>query len=420
MSDPSAEPTSPLPAHQDDIVLRVLGLARRYLGLEVAWLSRLRSDEQLFTHVDAGTPGVGPRPGEVRDLRGSYCIRVLDGRLPPAVPDTANDPVTASLQVTRQLGLGAYVGVPVRSADGAVMGMLCCASGVARPELEQADLTVLELLASVVGELAESDTHADALAGVRDRTTGAISGRGRTLVLQPIVDVLTGAADGVEALARFDSVHGPDVWFAQAEPVGLRLQLELAAARSALAALARPGHAGYLSLNLSAEAIVSDGFQTIMAAVDPRDLVIEITEHAAVDDYEALATALRRHRAAGLRIAVDDAGAGYASLRHILKLRPDFIKIDLSLVRDIHLDPVRQALVTALVTFASTVGAVLVAEGVEAQAELDMLVGLGVRHMQGYLLCPPCTDPPTAGFVRPSRLAVPHDRGRGERGAIPA
>ena len=157
-----------------------------------------------------------------------------------------------------------------------------------------------------------------------------------------------------------------------------------------------------------------------MAAVDPRDLVIEITEHAAVDDYEALATALRRHRAAGLRIAVDDAGAGYASLRHILKLRPDFIKIDLSLVRDIHLDPVRQALVTALVTFASTVGAVLVAEGVEAQAELDMLVGLGVRHMQGYLLCPPCTDPPTAGFVRPSRLAVPHDRGRGERGAIPA
>ena len=241
MSDPSAEPTSPLPAHQDDIVLRVLGLARRYLGLEVAWLSRLRSDEQLFTHVDAGTPGVGPRPGEVRDLRGSYCIRVLDGRLPPAVPDTANDPVTASLQVTRQLGLGAYVGVPVRSADGAVMGMLCCASGVARPELEQADLTVLELLASVVGELAESDTHADALAGVRDRTTGAISGRGRTLVLQPIVDVLTGAADGVEALARFDSVHGPDVWFAQAEPVGLRLQLELAAARLRARRTGAPG-----------------------------------------------------------------------------------------------------------------------------------------------------------------------------------
>ena len=83
-------------------------------------------------------------------------------------------------------------------------------------------------------------------------------------------------------------------------------------------------------------------------------------------------------------------------------------------MRDIHRDPARQALVTALVTFAGTVGAVLVAEGVEAQAELDMLVGLGVRHMQGFLLCPPCADPPAAGFARPSRLL------RTGRGAIPA
>jgi EAL domain-containing protein (putative c-di-GMP-specific phosphodiesterase class I) len=142
--------------------------------------------------------------------------------------------------------------------------------------------------------------------------------------------------------------------------------------------------------------------------------VIEITEHAAVDDYEALTGALRRPRAAGLRLAVDDAGAGYASLRHILKLSPDFIKVDLSLVRDIHLDQVRQALVTLLVHFARKVDAVLVAEGVEQQAELDTLVGLGVRHMQGYLLCPPCADPPSTGFRPPSRHILP------DRGAIPA
>ena len=126
-------------------------------------------------------------------------------------------------------------------------------------------------------------------------------------MLQPIVDVLAGVAMGVEALSRFDSGHGPEVWFAQAEPVGLRLPLELAAARSALAALQRPGHVGYLSLNLSAEAILSEGFQVLLAAVDPRALVVEITEHIPVDDYEALAGALERHRAAGLRVAVDDA-----------------------------------------------------------------------------------------------------------------
>jgi EAL domain-containing protein (putative c-di-GMP-specific phosphodiesterase class I) len=408
------DPTTPRPAHQNDSVLRVLGLARRHLGVEAAWLVSLRGEEQVFTHVDAGAARVAPRPGEVRELAGSYCARVLDGRLPPVVADTGAEPVTRQLPVTRELGIGAYVGVPVRNATGEVIGMLCCASSVARPELEHADLTVLELLAGVVAELTRDHAQAAALEGVRDRTTGAISGLGRRLVLQPIVDVLAGVATGVEALSRFDTGHGPEVWFSQAEPVGLRLPLELAAARSALAALDRPGHVGYLSLNLSAEAILSDGFPGLLAAVDPRAVVVEITEHIPVDDYEALAGALERHRAAGLRVAVDDAGAGYASLRHILKLEPDFIKIDLSLVRDIHLDPARQALVTALVTFAGTVGAVLVAEGVEAQAELDMLVGLGVRHMQGFLLCPPCADPPAAGFARPSRLL------RTERGAIPA
>jgi len=141
---------------------------------------------------------------------------------------------------------------------------------------------------------------------------------------------------------------------------------------------------------------------------------VEITEHVAVQDYDALSAVLRRYRDAGLRLAVDDAGAGYASLLHILKLRPDYIKIDLSLVRDIHLDPARQALVSSLVSFARTVDAVLVAEGVEQQAELDMLVTLGVRQMQGYLLCPPCANPPTTGFRRPSRHV-----GR-DRGAIPA
>ena len=137
---------------------------------------------------------------------------------------------------------------------------------------------------------------------------------------------------------------------------------------------------------------------------------MEITEHTAVEDYEALSAALRPHRDAGLRLAVDDAGAGYASLLHILKLRPDFIKIDLSLVRDIHLDPARQALVTLLVSFARKVDAVLVAEGVEQQAELDMLVTLGVRQMQGYLLCAPCTNPPTTGFQPPLSPCRAHPR----------
>jgi len=382
--------------------------------MEVAWLTQLHGDQQLYTHVDGADPAQLPSPGLARDIAGSYSLHVLDGRLPRVVPDTAADPVARDLPVTREFAIGAYVGIPVRGADGVPKGMLCCTSSTPQPHLKDVDLRLLELLAGILAELDVADAKAAALESVRRRTTGAICGQGRSLVLQPIVDVLTGVADGVEALARFDSPQPPYEWFAQAEPVGLRLPLELAAARSALAALERPGHVGSLSLNLSADAILSEEFAALVAATDPRRLVIEITEHAAVEDYEALCRALYRPRAAGVRLAVDDAGAGYASLKHILNLRPDFIKIDLSLVRDIHLDEVRQALVTLLVHFARKIDAVLVAEGVEQQTELDTLVGLGVRHMQGSLLCPPCADPPSAGFRPPSRRILP------DRGAIPA
>lgn len=398
----------------DDTVRRVLELARSFLGMEIAWFARFYGDEQLFTHVDAADPARLPREGTTYDLAGSYCLRVLDGRLPRVVLDSRANPTTRDLPSTRDLNIGAYVGVPVRGPDGTTKGMLCCTSSSPQPQLKGADLRLLEMLAGILAELDGADTRADALEAARRRTIRAISGEGRSLALQPVVDVLTGVATGVEALARFDSPQPPDVWFAQAEPVGLRLPLEIAAARSALTALDRPGHVGYLSLNLSAEAILSPEFPALVAATDPRRLVVEITEHAAVDDYEALTRALCRPRAAGVRLAVDDAGAGYASLRHILKLRPDFIKIDLSLVRDIHDDPVRQALATSLVSFARNVDAILVAEGVEVQDELDMLVALGVRHMQGYLLCPPCADPPSSGFRRPSRHLLPG------RGAISA
>jgi EAL domain-containing protein (putative c-di-GMP-specific phosphodiesterase class I) len=392
-----------LPAAEEDTVRRVLALARSYLGLAVAWLAERRGDDVVLTHVDAADGDDGASPGFTIRLADSYWCQVMEGTVPAVVPDTRAHPVTRTLPVTERLGIGAHVGVPVRTADGAVGGLLACVSRRPQPQLATVDLRVLEMLAGILGELAGQDARADALDTVRRRTTGAIGGHGRSLVLQPIVDVPTGVATGVEALARFDSPQAPDVWFAQAEPVGLRLPLEIAAARTALAALERPGHAGYVSLNLSAEAILSEEFRALMADADPSTLVVEITEHAAVEDYDALSGVLRRYRDTGLRLAVDDAGAGYASLRHILKLRPDFIKIDLSLVRDIHLDPARQALVSSLVTFARTLDAVLVAEGVEQQAELDMFVRLGVRQMQGYFLCPPCTDPPTSGFPVPSR-----------------
>lgn len=413
---------APLPpptlSDYDTTVQRVLAVARTHLGMEVAWASEFTGDSQVFTHVDTVAPGVGPEQGSAGDLEGSYCLRVVDGRLPPVVPDARAHPVAGLLPVTAQLEIGSYVGVPVRRADGRVRGMLCCTSRRADPLLRARDLAVVEMLAQILAELAGARDDDDArAAALTARVEAAIGGAGRTHALQPIVDVLTGEPVGVEALARFDlPPQGPAAWFAEADEVGLRSRLEVAAAATALADLSRPDLPGYLSVNLSPDVALGPDLPLLLLDLDLTRVVLEITEHAPVDDYDLLVAVLAPYRAAGLRLAIDDAGAGFASFRHILRLSPDFIKIDLSLVRDIDHDPVRQALTRSLVAFADSIGATLVAEGVEVQAELDTLVALGVRLMQGYLLCRPCHAPPLTGYPGPT-VVTPSSSGA--RAAVP-
>jgi EAL domain-containing protein (putative c-di-GMP-specific phosphodiesterase class I) len=115
-------------------------------------------------------------------------------------------------------------------------------------------------------------------------------------------------------------------------------------------------------------------------------LVLELTEHEQVEDYEALNAALLPARRRGLRLAVDDAGAGYASMRHWLLLKPDLLKLDLSLVRDVDSDAAKRALCLAIITFAHTTGMQVVAEGIETRRELATIRALGADYAQGYLL----------------------------------
>ena len=387
-------------ANRDDDVRRILAVARSMLGFDVAWLSRMDVDRQTFTHVSSRTAEAGPDEGASSNLDGSYCVRVLDGRLPGIIPDVRAEPEARDLPVTADLGIGAYAGTPVIDRSGRVHGMLCCTHSTAVRGVGERDQKTLEMLAQIIAALL--DDEAGALGEQqRRRVQMAIDGVGRSQVLQPIVDVRTGRLVGAEALSRFsEEPYRPDLWFALAEAVGLLLPLDLAAARSALMSL--HGHTGYLSINLSPDTILAGGCDVLLHGVDRSRVVIEVTEHAQVDDYEALHVALAPHRSAGLRLAVDDAGAGYASFRHILALRPDYIKVDLSLVRDIHLDPVRQALTSSLLTFAQSAGAQLIAEGVETQQELDTLARLGVTLMQGYFLGRPTTALAADGYHRPS------------------
>jgi EAL domain-containing protein (putative c-di-GMP-specific phosphodiesterase class I) len=178
----------------------------------------------------------------------------------------------------------------------------------------------------------------------------------------------------------------PDLWFQEAAEAGLGAKLELAAIRKALSTLPDFPQNIYISVNASPDTILCDDIEATMDGVDLDRIVLEITEHARVESYARLNMALAPLRARGLRIAIDDAGAGYASLQHILQLRPDIIKLDMGLTRSIDLDPARRALAMALIGFAYQLNSTIVAEGVETESELKTLKTIGIEAAQGYLL----------------------------------
>lgn len=230
------------------------------------------------------------------------------------------------------------------------------------------------------------------------------------MVFQPIADLADGSVTGVEALARFavEPSRTPDVWFEEAGAVNLREELELAAVRLALAHPELLPEGTYLSINLSPETVTSTRFAELLPDVPAKSVVLEVTEHARVDDYGALGDALQDFRARGGRLAVDDAGAGFASLKHILRLAPEVVKLDREVTQGIDADRPRRALAAALISFAFDIGAEVVAEGIETQAEVDALRDLGVSYGQGYFLARPGPIPPD-GFDQ--LLPDPHTSG---------
>jgi len=243
-------------------------------------------------------------------------------------------------------------------------------------------------------EAAANRAREEEFVAVRLAVEDVLACGGPRIVYQPIVEMATGAVVGYEALSRFADGVVPSEWFARAARVGLGEELELAAVRSALVAIEALTPDVYLSINVSPQTLCSPRLLQELHASSPRRIVLELTEHSAVEDYCEYRAAIARLRREGVRLAVDDAGAGYASFRHIVDLNPDIIKIDGSLVQGAHLDPSRRSLMIAFVSFASDLGASLVAECVEVEPEAEALRGWGVGFGQGWL------------FGRPAELSA--------------
>ena len=387
-----------------DAVTQLLAVVRTQLGMSCAWASEFVDEQQVLRFVDAEPGYDAPTPGSVLPLSGSYCARVLDGRFPTVIRDTRAVPEAGLLDVTAHVGIGAYVGVPLVGRAGHVTGMLCAVDEGPVPALGPRDADALRLVSSLLHDLQRRALDVAEVRSEQERIAGAlrevIAGAGRYAVLQPVVEIATGRVVCAEGLTRF-TTHSPvqdaprttAQWFDDAARLDLGDELELAAAASVLDLVDSVPDGVSITVNLGPSVLLGPQLARLLQDRPLDRLVLEVTEHARVDDYDALRAALDPWRSQGLRVAVDDAGAGYASLRHVLAVHPDLVKVDMALTRGVDADPARQVLLSALAQMARESGIGVIAEGVETQGELDAVVACGIPMAQGYLLARPSREP---------------------------
>jgi EAL domain-containing protein (putative c-di-GMP-specific phosphodiesterase class I) len=238
----------------------------------------------------------------------------------------------------------------------------------------------LETVRTTSSTRRQAEIHA-----ARRRVAAVIADRAFVPVFQPVVELASGRIVGYEALTRFADRTPPDRAFLQADGCGLGPALEIATLQSIIQAAPLLPAGAWLSVNVSPHLVLTGQPLRDLLTTAGRQVVLEVTEHATVDDYDLFARSLRELPPA-TELAIDDAGAGYASLRHIIELRPRYVKLDRHLIGGIDIDPGRQALIGALAEFGRASGTVLVAEGVETEPELQTLLALGIPLGQGYRL----------------------------------
>jgi EAL domain-containing protein (putative c-di-GMP-specific phosphodiesterase class I)/DNA-binding NarL/FixJ family response regulator len=389
---PLAEPAGVLLALGDSGELLALADAlAREPGLEVVGLAQ--TPAHAATLATRHCPAVAIVDAALQPGGGAYAASLVRSASPETAIISIGEDV-APLDLLRSGTRGHLSGA--RPADVAAAVRKVAAGGAALSARAAA-----VLLEELVARL-DRDHVGAAARELGDRLDRALGGDAMLTLVQPVVDLRDGRPVGHEALTRFtlEPAQAPDAWFAQAASVGRGSELELAAASRALGIVDELPDYGWLSINMS-PAVVADGeLEPLLPDELSGRVVLEMTEHAPVRDYGRLIDALDRLRERGVRVAVDDAGAGFASLRHIVLVAPDFIKLDMSLCRGIDRDPARRAMARALAGFAAETGSTVIAEGLESDTDVEALRELEVTLGQGYALGRPTPAGKRARFRR--------------------
>ncbi len=365
----------------------------RLTGVLAAQLSLFDLDGRAWPIGFVVEDQADPRPRRIPEPRSRHLReRAADGPWVEPWVSSASHPYS---RLMNGLGIGAIACAPVRH-DQQIIGLLgiYAAGSVQEPGLTEA-LPALTEFADLAGALIGRDVSERTNAGRgRNRIADVIARRAYWPVFQPIVELGSSETVGYEALTRFADGVNPELAFADAAAVGLGIELEMATLKAALTAAEALPLSGWLNLNASPALIVAGEPLRTLVAGSRRHIVLEVTENAGITDYSAFRAAMVA-MGPNVEFAIDDAGTGFASLRHIVELRPAFVKLDRSLIAGIESDEARKAMIVGLCHFAQVTGCRLIVEGIETDSELSTLRGLAIELGQGYLLGRPL--PVTAG-----------------------
>jgi EAL domain-containing protein (putative c-di-GMP-specific phosphodiesterase class I) len=403
------EDKTPKAVSPDQILPRALRALRLHLGMDIAFISQMRSGQRVFRYVDGARPNDAIYVGASDTAEDTYCQRILDGRLPELISDTSTVDAAQELAMTRLVPIGAHLAVPIRLYDGTVFGTLGCISTMPDASLGARDLSMMRVFAEMAAEHIEADLQVeDEKHDLTVSLKSVLTGDPISVVYQPVFDLKLAQVIGFESLARFTTtpVRAPNAWFADAARVGLDVALELKVLEKALQCFTRLPHSVYVAFNVSPNIVISGQLELAFKNAPVDRIVLEVNEHVSIREYDEIAKAMAPLRERGLRVSVDDTGGGLTSFRHIVSLRPDIVKLPMSLTRNIDSDGARRALASALMQFANESACTIIAEGVETAAELKALRTIGVTRAQGYFLGRPL---PLANAVALCRRASDDD-----------
>jgi PAS domain S-box-containing protein len=377
-------------------------------GVDVASIVTFRDAGRGFTLAVTGPEGLPVAPGRPLPAARARYLYERASQGPWAEAWRARPEDGSYGRLLAEVGLKAAAYAPIRTGD-VLLGLVLVGTfdeSFATHLIDQLPI-VGEFAATASALLAEQVEEGRRTDVVRARTKAILATRAFHPVFQPVVELISGRTVGHEALTRFDNGTRPDEVFADAQAVGLGLELEVACLAAAITASDALAPGTWLSLNASPDLILELSTLRSLIEAQSRQIVLEITEHVAIADYAALRAALVR-LGPTVSLAVDDAGSGFASLHHVVELSPRFLKLDISLVRNVDGDLTRQAMIAGLAQFAGRTASLVIAEGIEEPAELAMLRELGVPLGQGYLLGRPEPLPPaSARHRRPPTKVMP-------------